>query len=71
MSHVARDPRLVAIPDAHLEYLRDVLERRGVPTACRILGVGRTALLGALVRGEALPGTAALIREAMRRKEAA
>lgn len=71
MPHVARDPRLVAIPETHLEYLRDVLKRRGVPMACRILGVGRTALLGALVRGEALPGTAALIREAIRRKDQA
>jgi len=71
MHETRHDPRLVEIPAEHLAYLRDIVDRRGIPGACRILGVGRVALLGAIARGHAMPGTAALIREAIRRKDAA
>lgn len=68
MPYDAHDARLVEIPPEHVEYLRDVIERRGVIRAAKLVGVGRTALLGVMARGTALPGTAALLREAMRRR---
>ena len=71
MSHVASDPRLVVVPDAHRAYVADVIRRRGIPGAARILRIGRTAMLGIVARGTCMAGTAALLREAIARKSEA
>jgi hypothetical protein len=51
--------------------LAELVETHGVPGAMRISGIGRTALLAILARGSCLPGTAALVREFVRQREAA
>lgn len=64
MSHM---PQLITIPPEQIEYVRETVEREGITRAVRILGFGRSAILGAIALGKVAPGTAALIREAQRR----
>lgn len=59
------------IPQEHREYLAEVFREKGPRNAAMYLGIGRTALLGILARGECMPGTAALVREAVARRAAA
>lgn len=62
------DPRLVPLPTDHLAYLRDITERRGLRAAGRILGLPRDTLARCIATGACMPGTAALLREALRRR---
>lgn len=71
MSHVRRDPRLVDVPPDQRDRVAEIIRRQGIPAAQRTLGLGRTALLGIVARGTCMAGTAALLREALRRLEAA
>jgi hypothetical protein len=67
MSHIVHDPRLVAVPQSHRDFLRDTVSRLGPRAAAKYLGIGRTAIIGTIALGECMPGTAALVREAVAR----
>ncbi len=71
MADRSHDARLVPIPPEHLEYLRDILARRGGRRAEDILQVSRHTMYRVLAVGAGMPGTAALIREAIRRRDQA
>jgi hypothetical protein len=71
MSQVARDRRLVEIPQEQRAYVQELVERVGIVRATEILNLGRTAVLGIAARGWAMAGTAALLREAYRRRNEA
>lgn len=70
MAHV-RDPRLVDVDPAHQQLLAHLVETQGMTRAMALTGIGRSALLGILARGACLSGTAALLREFVREREAA
>ena len=63
------DRRLVPLPAEHLEYLRDITTRRGLRAAGKILGLPRDTLARCIATGACMPGTAALLREAIRRRD--
>ena len=69
-SQVARQvakPNVVEVPPEVRAELAGLLNRVSVDEACRRAGVGRTALLGMVASGRCLPGSLALVREALRR----
>ena len=70
MAHV-RDPRLIDVDPAHQRLLADLVETQGMTRTIEVTGIGRSALLGILGRGACLAGTAALLREFLRSREAA
>jgi len=63
MAHVARDFRLVPVPQDHRALAAELLARVGPRAAAEQIKIGRNALLGIVARGECMPGTAALLRE--------
>lgn len=71
MAHIAHDPRLVSVPPEHRDFASSIVRELGPRGAAKHVGIGRTALLGIIGLGECMPGTAALLREAFARKQAA
>jgi len=65
MAHGAHDPRLVTVPAEHRAYVVALLRELGPRAAAKRLGLGRTAVLGIVALGECMPGTAAILREAI------
>lgn len=66
-----RDPRLIDVDPAHQRLLAELVETKGMTRTIELTGIGRSALLGILGRGACLSGTAALLREFVRTREAA
>lgn len=66
MLHVHRDPRCKPVPDEIRAFARRLLRQRGPRKAARALGVSRTALLAVTGGADVMPGTLALLREAIR-----
>jgi hypothetical protein len=66
-----RDRRLVPLSAEVVQYLRDVVERRGLVGAARILRIPADTIARCIVREACMPGTAALIRESIRGRDRA
>jgi hypothetical protein len=61
-------PRAVRVPVEYIAVVAALQERVGPRQAAQELGLGRAALLGVVATGKALPGTVALLREALARR---
>jgi len=59
------DPRLVDIPADHISFVSRLVSEFGLVDAARRLKLSRTGVLGVLAIGRTMPGTAALVREAV------
>jgi hypothetical protein len=64
-------PRTRPVPQELVDMVRDCLGRRGPKAAADALGVSRFVVLAVAAGTEVTPGSLALLREALRRKEAA
>ena len=63
-----RPHNTVRIPTEHVALVADLHRRFGPRSAAKQLRLGRAAMLTVLATGEASPGTAALLREALARR---
>ena len=61
-------PRVIRVPVEFCAVVVELQERLGPSQAAKELGLGRAALLGIAATGKALPGTVALLREALARR---
>jgi hypothetical protein len=61
-------PRVIRVPVEFCAVVAELQERVGPRQAAQELGLGRAALLGVVATGKALPGTIALLREALARR---
>lgn len=69
MTH--HDPRTRPVPPELVEMVKDCLGRRGPAGAARALGVSRHVVLAAAAGMDLVPGSIALLREALQRRERA
>jgi hypothetical protein len=60
---------VIRVPVEQIALVAELKERLGPREAARQLGFGRGAMLGIIANGEAAPGTVALLREALARRE--
>jgi hypothetical protein len=68
MEHDSHDPRMVRLPPDQQAYVTDILHRCGTPHAARILRLSKSTVARIVATGACLPGTAALVREALSRR---
>lgn len=71
MSQSIHDPRTREVPEDIRAMVADCVSRRGPTGASRALGVSRSVVLTVCAGEGVLPGTLALLREALIRREAA
>lgn len=62
---MAHDPRTLAVPPEIRAHAQRLLNDLGPRRAAAALGVSRTAITGVVSTGRAMPGTLALMREAL------
>lgn len=63
-----RTRNVIRIPVEQIAVVAELKERIGPRAAAQQLGFSRVALLGIIANGEAAPGTASLLREALARR---
>ena len=63
------NPRYRAVPQQLRILAVSLLEERGIRGGARELGIGRTAFVGICAGLHVQPGTLALVREAIKRRE--
>jgi len=68
MGHTNNDRRLVELTPEQRQAVSEAVDRVGLVAAAKELGLGRTTVLSILARGRVLPGTGALLREALMRR---
>jgi hypothetical protein len=71
MDREHHDPRTRPVPEDVREHARALMRRVGPRAAARELGMSRPALLAVCAGADVLPGTLALLREAIARRTAA
>ncbi|MEO7033098.1 MAG: hypothetical protein ABI548_04605 [Polyangiaceae bacterium] len=67
MAHVRRDLRLVAVPPEIRERVTFLVREHGPLNAAKLLGVSRDLAVRVTAGLEVMPGSMALLREAMGR----
>ncbi|HEY4158682.1 MAG TPA: hypothetical protein VGM29_11320 [Polyangiaceae bacterium] len=63
-----RTRNVVPVPVEQVATVAELYQQLGPRGAAAKLGIGRGALLGVIASGQAMPGTLALLREALERR---